>query len=565
MSTGTGSHHSATAAASAAAVSHLPSHHQQQHPPLVLPALIKESYVMWYDVLQGQWTRIFLSVNETALSMLHNSSRFARLIKPPIPLSSIVRLYCSVDVADAPERHVPVLGVLLAGPGSSTSRSASCASSSAATEEGGAGSSSTGFGLGAQLFVFRTPERRLMADWWVALRTTMPGVKTDTVEHMVSLRSMLPPQLFGTLFRAHDEKISTIKRRLGPSIPQTVTEVKSTSAAPPIRARVTSLSAVCPMRRPIGAPNNNSMTGVPQAASRGGVGVGGHATSSAAPRVLLQNTVPTSASPQPPHRVSMSVLRTMPLHTTAATRHVDPAAKPAGSVRPTTTLSKLTGPKGSTLITSAGRVAVSSVQKPSTPAVSPSASLQASPSKVPGLVAVSSASSPAVVSMMTVVADDELIPMPTEASAGTLHTTPPPTPVHLSHLHTAADIAAKDAKINEQRSMIDDLSARNMDLEIDHANMTAHVLELEATVDELKANVAEWKRKYGSLQQQLQVQEGEFERRLTEEREALTIQLQEEISQHVMGLKEKWAAREAEYEAKLAEALASSDVSNTRE
>lgn len=105
--------------------------------------------------------------------------------------------------------------------------------------------------------------------------------------------------------------------------------------------------------------------------------------------------------------------------------------------------------------------------------------------------------------------------------------------------------------------MIDSLSARNMDLEIDHANMTSHVLELEGTVDQLKAAIAEWRRKYASLEQQLQVQENDFERRMQDERQSLTLQIQEEVQNHMLGLKEKWAAKEAAYEATIAELAAS--------
>lgn len=511
-----------------------------------LMSIVKDGYVMWYDILQGQWARVYISLSETSLTICQNSSRFARILRPPVLLADLTRTFCSVDAPDAPERHVPVLGVYCSGSASSGERSTNTSPSRhvRASPSRSVAAASVNSEV---LLVFRTPERRLMAEWWAALAPLLgPHTVPDSVAGMASLRSLLPPQLYGLLFRASDEKVTTLKKRQAPEIPATVHHIAS-------------MSAMCPKRGPIGVSRAFHMS----------------------PSTMSSLTA-SRASPLPSARRP------------AAAAHVDPAScatprSPLGTNSQSTnnarpTVAMLSKALSTSSILNKSGVSHSSTQRPTlggglrSKSSTPVSSKNTSPVKTEDIHPTSAhanttmsrdrAAPPEANNKDTAKGSAPQLSLPPVVSAppppsastasGTAGTTGPATLASVVAPLAAAN--DKDSKIKEQRSMIDSLSARNIDLEIDQANMTAHVLELEGTIEQLRASVAEWRRKHQSLEQQLDVQERDFERRLAEERSLLTAQLQEEVQQHLVAMKEKWDAKEAAYKSHIA-ALVGCDVS----
>jgi chromosome segregation ATPase len=126
----------------------------------------------------------------------------------------------------------------------------------------------------------------------------------------------------------------------------------------------------------------------------------------------------------------------------------------------------------------------------------------------------------------------------------------PPTsasvPEEHSNSSSAAELQAAKQKVVQLRQELSEASAKNLDLELDHANVSARVLELESEASLLKASLAEWRRKYSSLEQQLEVQERDFKRRLDDEKAALMESLRGEVAEQLKTIKSKWDAREQE-------------------
>lgn len=111
----------------------------------------------------------------------------------------------------------------------------------------------------------------------------------------------------------------------------------------------------------------------------------------------------------------------------------------------------------------------------------------------------------------------------------------------------ASAMKTEDDTTQRLRAEVATLSERNIDLEIDNANMAARVLELEGESSLLKASLSEWRRKYASLEMQLQFQETGNARKLEEEKALLMKTLQEQVAGQWTTVKEKFDEKERGY------------------
>jgi hypothetical protein len=92
---------------------------------------------------------------------------------------------------------------------------------------------------------------------------------------------------------------------------------------------------------------------------------------------------------------------------------------------------------------------------------------------------------------------------------------------------------------------LEDANRRCVEYELDATNSAVRVLELESDVRMLKNGIAEWRRRYQSLEQQLQTQEDSFAARLRAEKQEQLDELQAQVAAHWEGVTKEWRTREA--------------------
>ena len=439
--------------------------------------ILREGYIMFYDTPTAEWQRVYMTLTHSTMSMQSTCSRFGRFVRPTTNLKAVTKFFCSLDVADAPERHIPVLGLL-------TARD--------------------------ELFIFRTPERRSMMDWCLHLRSACPSVSWDSVEEMAPLRRHFSPQLYGALFRPDLTAKGLVRTNACATIPP-----NSASANPAATPRAvvslaanrrSSLSAGCPRRGP---------------ARRGAAGGASVATQMAAARRAHADAFTASTTDAIEAAVA-APLSAVDANTASRNAALCPDAKKAMVsamlARPAATAA------ATTEMTTAGAAAALS---------------GANDENVnPNLPTPSTACAPVVVSLASAV------PLNTTAAA------PPAKPADPLPSALEKQLAAK---VKDLRSELDAVSGRNIDLEIDNANISARVLELEAEAVTMRDGIAEWRRRYQSLEQQMACQEESFKDKLSDERASLVANMKEEVEAQFAALKGRFAEREAQLEARIAE------------
>ena len=437
-------------------------------------APLKEGYVLYFDVLQGQWCRVYMSCSAKDLRMSQSSSTVNRTAaRPPLLLADIETIYCSVADPSAPARHIPVLGI--------------------ATLKG-------------ELLVLRTAERRSLSDW-MAVFDKLPIAPVMPVQDMSTFRASFSSALYAQLFKTDEERIPSFSGGR-------VSGASGNVMDRPQGHRIASLSAGCPRRAPIRRTIGTIL------------------------QVMPHHADPASSSNPPSRRQSQAGTPTTAVVPSLLQRKSNspPAVgattgRKSGSPPSHGALSITTPPVQSLQMIEKGR-SKSRSQENAAPGCSQ-----------PGNGSRSRQSSPAPITPATVNV------LPSSAKLQMANPLPPPkikfgpggdaAPADASSALAAAQIA-------KLRHELDSLTLKNIDLELDHANVSARVLELEAEGSLLKGSLAEWRRKFASLEQQLEFQERDFNRRLVEEKAALMESLQAEVAVQLKQLKSKWDEREQE-------------------
>jgi hypothetical protein len=456
---------------------------------------VKEGYALLFDVLQGQWCRVYMSLSMKDIRLSLSSSTTNRAAaRPPLLLADIDAMYCSVSVADAPARHIPILGLRT---------------------------------VRGEIVLLRTAERRSLVDWMAALAKAHAGCLVLPVQEMAIFRQCFSPSLYAQLFRSDEDRIPQFNASSGEG---TTTVTPAGGAG----RRIASLSAGCPRRAPIRRAFGTILQVMPSHADPNANPSSGRIPTASNPSSRLQSRA-TSPVNQPQQQATAAPRKSSSPGTTAtngvATKLLKSHSPPQSLHRIEIARSKSRSQENEdgTALTAAAAGRNSRSRQPSPSPITPScAALQTQ----------KPATSNAVLLPPPKI---KFLPSQVNGANSTVGTE-----AALKATQEAAELQAANQKIAKLQQELAEFAGRNLDLELDHANVSARVLELEAEGSLLKASLAEWRRKHASLEQQLEVQERDFKRRLDEEKQALMEALQAEVAGQLKALKAKWDEREQE-------------------
>ena len=526
----------------------------------------REGYVMLFDSVQNTWVRVYLTVHDAnVVHVLHTAGRYGRMVRPALSLSKVSHVYCSVDVPNVPEKHALLL-VLYA----------------ASVQD---------------LLCLRLQDKRLFGEWFQGLATLWPEyTPVSPVEDLVKFKALVSPGLHSYLF-GHMQPPTVFQREAS----STKHMAGSSSMA---AGRMASLSATCPRRM-----NGGSfLSAAVNASATGGSAVAyglQRQPSSLKPQSYNSTTARRFADPQSQQTsLPIPVPSTSPLPSARGQHnHSSNATRPAWTTSnySSNTSSHLSAQKENIPMTS--RVASASTLRKQQqqqqgkifrtvvdkaygvayPSPSPVVPVRTTVSNHSGLTTSSARNSeerpevapprspkfanattaapestPAVIPQQQeigVSSKEVVVGQKQEEQCVAQRTEQPlePSKVHSSNTaapviapgRTLADVVAPlPTSSSESRA---ELQSRLVDLEIENVTLSANVLELESTVEQLRSTVAEWRRKHTSLEQQLVVQEKHFAQKFEDEKEQLRAALMEEVKSQLCAAKEKWDAREAEY------------------
>jgi hypothetical protein len=144
---------------------------------------------------------------------------------------------------------------------------------------------------------------------------------------------------------------------------------------------------------------------------------------------------------------------------------------------------------------------------------------------------------------------------PMAASAGSKSPASPakvPTAADVEIAALRKELEAEKEAARQMRRERDDASARCLEYEIDSSNAAVRVLDLESEVRTLKSGIAEWRRRYTSLEEQLKLQEDGMAARVQREKDEQLEVLEEQVKGHWERMSAEWREREAALVAEVA-------------
>ena len=115
-----------------------------------------------------------------------------------------------------------------------------------------------------------------------------------------------------------------------------------------------------------------------------------------------------------------------------------------------------------------------------------------------------------------------------------------------------SDTCSKDDVIANLKKQVENLTRRNVELQLDNVNAQSRILDLEQMLSDAQNESENYQRRSSNLQRQIKIQEENFNNRLKDEKEELMHSLKEEIENHWGGLAQKWLDKEAAYKSEIA-------------